>query len=669
MKQIKIVLLLLLSISVFSQELDYSICEDQAIDFFKEAIAKDESNILAKQFQLTTLKLAKASIKDNRNSLEQEILKISKTINKDDPKLKKVDQLYREYGYENDLSEVLDSMRSASYWKRSTRFYNDDVSAFILLAKDIKPELGLNERDAAITWFMGHISNKASDKFGQTSATANLTNLSSRLAQMTGAFAGRRSLTDSEVSKEIEKIENDIDHQMLTLHRELVLDLGPECFDGGLFGGSCLYTEDVSELLYAQSLMDLTGELKKSRVSSLEDTIFKEKGKYKLELLSLPTERELKREEPLSLIPPKLDYRSVADIRIHDSYWINREEIEILEDRLNTLSDKEKIKSFHQHSDSETYIILDKENQLLEIYDKSGNLLRKEYLNLSGDLGDEKLLGGAGVYAIHSYKNGVLYIQDDQGNVRPYEGVDLKDIDAGTSFYILPNSEDHHFKIKSGKIKFTTKGKKSDYLPYNFSKKDLKTAKIKSVIKDKRYQTKTAVEFMKEIDDRKAELTKLYKLTDQEYNELSKLAFGILGNESQFGESKKYHIKEALPWLVALAKGNGVDTSRNSRGPTQIKTVPSKIAKKYGVTKDNLEEPKKAAVATMGFLAEALSELKAKEKYHPGINEENRYNYIHYIYMGKSSEITKATATPMRNIYFKQILNYNKGLEVYEKID
>ncbi|WP_372654719.1 hypothetical protein [Halobacteriovorax sp.] len=665
----KLLLIFFVSFSLLAQERDYSICEDKAIEYYQDAFANDNSNILGRQFQLTTLKLARISIADSRTSLEDKIKKISAEIDPNDPKLKKIDELYKEYGYEDDLESVIDNMRSAKYWDRSTRFYNDDVSAFILLAKEVEPSIGLSERDAAITWFMSYVSDTASKKMGATSASANLTNLSSRLANFTGAYAEKRSLTDSEIEREIEKLENDIDKTMDTLHKELVFELGSECFDNGVFAGSCTYSDEMGDLLLSQSLMDLTGELKKNKIESLENSIFSEKGKFKLNLFGLPSQDEYSREKPLDLIPPKLDYKTVADIRIHDDYWINREEILKLEDRLNILSDKEKIKAFQQHTEDESYVILDKENQVLEYFDKDGNLIKRVRLDLAGLLSDQKQLGGAGSYFVHSYKNGVLYIQDERGEVRPYEGVELEGLDVGTSFYILPSSEDHHFKIKGGKIHFTVEGKKSDYLPFNFSVKDRDVKEIKSVITKKDYQTKTAVSFMSEIDDKKEELIKLYKITDSEYNELSKLAFGILGNESQFGESKKYYIKEALPWLVALAKGNGVDTSRNSRGPTQMKKVPTKIAKEFGVTKENLTDPKKAAVATMGYLAEALEELKAKEKSHPDITPDNRYNYIHYIYMGKSKEITEATATPMRNIYFKQILKFNEGLEVFEKVE
>ncbi len=650
-------------------EYDQDLCRDKAIAFYQDAIANDKANILGKQFQLTTLKLARASLGESRGTLESTINKLAKSIDPNDPKLKEVDALYKEFGYKDDLKKVLSSMRTTSYWKSSQRFYNEDVSAFILMARAVKPELGLNSRDAAITWFMNSVSDKAGELSGKGSANFNRTNLTSRLIRYTGGLASKRSLTDSEIEREIATIKKDISNEMEKLHRGLVISLGSSCFNGIYFAGSCFYDRNFSDLLFSQSLMDLTKEINNRELQSLEGSITEQAGKYKFQLLELPTGKEYLKETPLSLIPPKLDYTSIADIRIHDHYWVNQSDVKRLEKGLNTLGDEWKIRSFHQHADSETYVIFDKKNSLLKIYYKNGRLKSSTPLDLKGMLGDEKQRGGAGNYFVHSYRNGVLYIQDERGEVRPLEGVNVKGLDAKTPLYILPLGKDHHFKIKGGKMHFTVKGKKPDYAPYNFSKKDSAVKKVRSVITNRNYQTKTAVTFMGEIDKRKKELIKMYSLTNHEYNELSKLAFGILGNESQFGNSKKYWLKEAVPFVVSIAKGNRFNTSSNSRGPTQIKTVPRKIARKYGVTKSNLEDPKKAAVATMGFLAEALSELKSKEKHHPKINSDNRFDYIHYIYMGKSSEITKATATPYKNIYFKQILKYNRGLEVFEKMD
>ncbi|WP_127716155.1 hypothetical protein [Halobacteriovorax sp. HLS] len=644
-------------------------CENEAITYFKDAIAKDESNILAKQYELTMLKLARASASENRATLEEYIKKVTKDIDANDPKLKKIDELYKKYGHKEDLKKVLENFRSANHWSTKTRFYNDDVSAFIILAKEIDPSLGLEERDASIVWFMNSVQAQAHDRFGKGSVSANKINLTNRLNKYTGAIAGKRSLTDSEFFQKIEKLKEEIDNEMEQLHQNFLVDFNSECFDGALFAGSCYYSQNDTNFLFSSALKGLTSQINQQEIVGLKEDIFNLKGLYKINLLDQPSYREYQREAPLSLIPPKLDYTSIADIRIHDSYWVNQKEVKKLEDKLNILSDHKKIMAFHEHADNDNYIILDKVNGIINIYAKSGALIESKKVNLLGSLADKVQSGGAGSYTLHSVKNGIVYIQDDRGNVRPLEGVKLDSRYAKTPLYILPSNADHHFKIKGGKIHFTTKGKKSDYIPYNFSKKDGEVRKLKSVITNKKLQTKTSLKFMETIDKEKSTLISMYGLTNHEYNELSKLAFGILGNESKFGDSNKYWLKEAAPYLVSVLKGNGLDTSRNSRGPTQIKTVPKKIKSKFGVTKSSLEKPRDAALATMGFLANALDELKAKEKFHPGINAENRFEYIHYIYMGKSKEITKATATPHKNIYYNQIKDFNKSLEIYERID
>ena len=121
--------------------------------------------------------------------------------------------------------------------------------------------------------------------------------------------------------------------------------------------------------------------------------------------------------------------------------------------------------------------------------------------------------------------------------------------------------------------------------------------------------------------------------------------------------------------MVSLFKGNGFDTSKNSRGLTQIKNVPEAIQKEYGIKKTELDIPENAAIATMGFLAAALVELKVKARNNPDINSDNQYDYLHYIYMGRPSEITEGTATPNKNIYYRQIREAGEGLFILERKD
>ncbi|MGK0367408.1 MAG: hypothetical protein ACI9QD_000543 [Thermoproteota archaeon] len=61
-----------------------------------------------------------------------------------------------------------------------------------------------------------------------------------------------------------------------------------------------------------------------------------------------------------------------------------------------------------------------------------------------------------------------------------------------------------------------------------------------------------APSYIKALDEEKSNLMKVLNLSNDDYNELSKLAFGILGQESNFGESPEYKIKEANPTVVYI---------------------------------------------------------------------------------------------------------------------
>lgn len=233
--------------------------------------------------------------------------------------------------------------------------------------------------------------------------------------------------------------------------------------------------------------------------------------------------------------------------------------------------------------------------------------------------------------------------------------------------------------------------------------------------------TPTARDFLESLQAEKKNLMKLYNLTSEDYDKLVRLAFGILGNESYFGNTSFHRrVKEIVPAIVPIAKevkeykvwdafkdsykifknsskyntrlfpGSGViaivpganeavkngeiDISENSRGLIQMKKVPSKIEEEYGISKEDLLSPKKAAIAAIGFLAEAKEELNGKAKIYnekiknkegfQKIDESNWDKYIHYIYMGSSRELLQGTATPEKNLYYQDILHWNQALTV-----
>lgn len=125
--------------------------------------------------------------------------------------------------------------------------------------------------------------------------------------------------------------------------------------------------------------------------------------------------------------------------------------------------------------------------------------------------------------------------------------------------------------------------------------------------------------FAKSLCDNKADLMKELKLDNDEYNKLANLSIGLTKPETEFGESKKYDIKEALPGGVKLLKWMKGDDSANSRGLTQIKfndhiknpEIKAQMAK-FGITKeDDLNDPDKSAIATIILLNSMNKELKS----------------------------------------------------------
>lgn len=105
---------------------------------------------------------------------------------------------------------------------------------------------------------------------------------------------------------------------------------------------------------------------------------------------------------------------------------------------------------------------------------------------------------------------------------------------------------------------------------------------------------------------------KMLKITNHEYDELTKIAFGVMGNETSFGEDLRLSIKEwdVSQWFISVKKKFQGRNDSNSRGLTQIKDIPAAIEKKYNFTEEDLMNPEKAAIATVALLAEMYIWLK-----------------------------------------------------------
>lgn len=206
---------------------------------------------------------------------------------------------------------------------------------------------------------------------------------------------------------------------------------------------------------------------------------------------------------------------------------------------------------------------------------------------------------------------------------------------------------------------------------------------LRILIQDRSMLTIDSAKYVRALESEKANLMALYRLSNREYNQLAAISFGILGRESEFGTNFMYYVKERLQTAVTLKKAYDnwtLDPEKNSRGLTQIKTIPPKIAEFYCIkaTKD-LRNPKIAAVATMGFLAESLEYMRyrARVKKLSYVNESNVFDYMLYIYFGSLSQLVNPihdakgcqinkVATPDHNLYILRVKELVKGLVMLE---
>lgn len=213
------------------------------------------------------------------------------------------------------------------------------------------------------------------------------------------------------------------------------------------------------------------------------------------------------------------------------------------------------------------------------------------------------------------------------------------------------------------------------YFPWTWKASDCMNCAIYFLSGNQELESPEVQAFMQTLAVRKNEIMRLYRIHGQEYNLLAHMAVGILGRESRFFTSHRYRLKETFPGLVRVAKAlkaymNGSESgpSLSSRGPTQIKIVPERIAEFYGITPETLHRPENAAVATVGFLIEILEELKRRVVVNDleFVNDANYVDYLPYLYFGSRRMLIQGKATPDKNIYVQDMKRYMSWVMPFE---
>ncbi|WP_291515503.1 hypothetical protein [Bdellovibrio sp. ArHS] len=318
--------------------------------------------------------------------------------------------------------------------------------------------------------------------------------------------------------------------------------------------------------------------------------------------------------------------------------------------RINATDNQSVIRTAHEKFHHAPYVIVDKKKQVATYFSAQGEVLTSSVIKVKS--GDELDQGGAGIYVYEGQRSGTHYLKAQKdAQVRSVFQGSLQ-IPSGVFVYVLPASDDHKFRIRNHILTFNAAQVLRNREAFNYSPFNPQSLQITYSVDEADEFKRT---YVRTLEKEKESLMQLLKLEDDEYNMLAEFAYGVLSPETNYGQSLKYQLKQSIPVLVSIAKGNGFDTDENSRGPTQIKDIPDSVEEKYKLTKGTLKYPRNAAIATLAFAAELLKELRNRAPQHDDIREETLQDYLYYLYQGRHQSIIQGTATPDRNIAIRKI--------------
>ena len=409
--------------------------------------------------------------------------------------------------------------------------------------------------------------------------------------------------------------------------------------------------------------------------------------------------------------------------RINISPEYREQIVDIREERAReNLINADSFNAIQSAQHDSNYVVVDKKNKRLNIFDKNNNLLystsdistgasgkdyntityvdekgtiRNNVGNNSTPAGISVITGTGNYHGFPSFTRGRINndgsVEDiassfhfgktdkknsSNGCVR-IKGKTLEDmsklIGQGTMVYTLPEQGGSRFSIKNGKLNFTADN------PYGQTEGDQRYWDDYNVRIDKSYSplqvyyngnnidaeyNGNVLSYVNSISANKQALQKRFNLSSDEYNRLAELAVGIAQQESKYGTSDRYKLKGNIPdWAIRLAKGGG--NPARSRGLTQIKINGDNeemrnIYSQLGVNEDTIERPEMSAIATMARLAYMYNtEVKGRNFKGANNSKVDTYDALLYKYMGRNSELKNRTATPSKNNYINNVKRYS----------
>jgi len=448
-------------------------------------------------------------------------------------------------------------------------------------------------------------------------------------------------------------------------------------------------------------LNDKTSDEKQDRASKRKK-IVKTVKKVLLGILAIATF-----EGTTSFMPRKPDkVRAYENIRVTDlEAW---EKLKLHQDEINKLNNILIINEANKNS-KEKYVIVDKSAGFAHLYE--GEKLISTYeVGVGKNVGDEQTRTivedekvywdagnketGAGIYTIThrgtyegvpswNMKNerGIevptAFHRAVSGRERFFNNKDPKDnrmsngclnflahslndlaqqkgFGAGSKVYILPDNPHNQFKIVDGELVFTSNEQNVNRTvrPYSPQPILLRT--------ERKNVNENEVDFLQTLADSKGQLMNLYPTVSNDvYNELAKLAYGIFGQESSFGTygGVRGQYGRVSDYVGAI-------TGKNvSAGVTQVRitSVNPKIKETFNIqTTNDLFDTKKAAIATMGLLLDIYTNNI------PDTQKDHWVDLTAYYYNNPKGSQKKIEADEKTDsTYVKNVKKYAEQAHVY----
>jgi hypothetical protein len=214
----------------------------------------------------------------------------------------------------------------------------------------------------------------------------------------------------------------------------------------------------------------------------------------------------------------------------------------------------------------------------------------------------------------------------------------------GQKLYVLPDDANNTFQISNGKLIFKSKNQNVNKTVNTLNYKPIKIGIDEKKFKEKWFTTfdfndekeynNTTKPFIQALADNKQKIMKIAKINGDVYNDIAKIAFGIYGTETNFGDTHSAlgnlarafnkaidRKSNSSPDYKSKATTYGANKDSHSVGLTQIRfsmidESEKKVLRELGITKnEQFLDPKYAAIATVAILATRYNnQLTDKEK-------------------------------------------------------